>query len=373
MVPIGLNAKMGRAEHVQRSKRKSPGDLSRVDKCAVLELGSVSDIIWRLLPRQTTSDGSILLIRPSANAKLSLVCLNARADRCALADSRGNIYMLRLTANRWTMIYSAGCKVVAMEMYDEKVTDTSQSRSTLALAVCDSGIRLVGADTGQVMGMLRGARSPAVALAIRTQPQHPSDTNHTLLVSLHAESACIWDTSARRLSHTLNISVHPDRLESVAHGTQAQWGEYLVVLVAPPREEVLVFDNSGAQLLARVDLRAANLCVESVALSPAEEYIVGADTCAALHVWHLPTLLARSRGEGQGPHALHHELRHPAPVSCVRAVRTGHSAARVREVRSRDVVVHNVACTSLALQVLTLLALLYKITNTDGSFPAHRR
>jgi hypothetical protein len=128
-----------------------------------------------------------------------------------------------------------------------------------------------------------------------------------------------------------------------------------------PLEEVLVFsiaDNSGAQLLARVDLRAANLCVESVALSPAEEYIVGADTCAAsLHVWHLPTLLARSRGEViQGPHALHHELRHPVPVSCVCAVRT--DCARVREVRSRDVVVHNVACTSLALQVLTFLALL---------------
>ena len=267
--------------------------------------------------------------------------------------------MLRLTANRWAMIYSAGCKVVALEMYDEKVTvDTSQSRATLALAVCDTGIRLVGADTGQVMGMLRGARSPAVALAIRTRSAHPSDTNPTLLVSLHAESACIWDTSARRLSHTLSISVHADSYKSVAHGTQAQWGEYLVVLV--PREEVLVFDNSGTQLLARLNLRAANLCVESVALSPAEEYIVGADTCAAsLHVWHLPTLLARSRGEViQGPHALHHELRHPAPVSCVRAVRTDHSAARALEVRSRDVVVHNVACNSIALQVLTVLALL---------------
>jgi hypothetical protein len=186
----------------------------------MLELGSVSDIIWRLLPCQTTSDGSVLHIKPR-NAKLSLVCLNVRADRCALADSRGNIYMLRLTANRWTMIHSTGCKVVALEMYDEKV-DTSQSRATLALAVCDMSIRLVGADTGQVMGMLRGVRSPAVALAIRTRPAHPSDTNPTLLVSLHAESACIWDTSARRLSHTLNISVHADSYKSVAHGTQAQ-------------------------------------------------------------------------------------------------------------------------------------------------------
>ena len=196
----------------------------------------------------------------------SCAVFNTRGDALATADSRGNVYIFRLTKNRYERLQSIGTSVTSMCF-------STLRKSELFVASRDGKIRCFDIDSRRLLKTLTGHRH-----AVNSISFHPFKA---LMTTSSVESLSVWDLKQWKKVRTLGAG------SGVVTSSFTPDGKLL--LIAFRDDTVLGWSTDSFENTIRftVPRRLETLNILSLSVSSNGRFLVAGGKKRDLMVWNM--------------------------------------------------------------------------------------
>jgi hypothetical protein len=225
----------------------------------VVSSGGLISVLWH-------SPKSSLEVTPKLKATCAI--FNQRGDALATSDSRGNVYIFRLTKNRYERLQAIGTAVTAMCF-------STLRKSELFVASRDGKIRCFDIDSRRLLKTLTGHRHAVTAISF-----HPFKG---LMTTSSVESLSVWDLKKWKKVRTLGAG------SGVVTSTFTPDGKLL--LIAFRDDSILAWSTDSFENICAFEVppRLTTLNITTLSVSSNGMLLVAGGKRRQIMVWDLAT------------------------------------------------------------------------------------
>ncbi|CAG9462793.1 unnamed protein product [Pedinophyceae sp. YPF-701] len=201
------------------------------------------------------------------------VAMSPRGDMIATADTRGQIYLLRVPRNRYALIARTGVEPTAIAF-------SRRNKREIYVAFSDSNVRCYDVEEGQLLATLKGHRSPPKNMTMRATADE--------LLTVSADGLIVWDM--RNLTRKKTLSAGG---VAVLQGAFTEDGTHIAAAFRD--DSVWIWDADTFRVRHRIaithpgDAARASSQVTCFALSPNSECVAIGTCHQQIHVYSLIT------------------------------------------------------------------------------------
>ena len=171
----------------------------RQGKAALVDLTARrSGNLWQYKPTASAKDGLLVhvLHRHSSTSntlhgrsiRFTRVAFNEVGDRLVAADQQGNVFIICLDRNRFTLLRRLGSPCTALSF-------VAMGRTDLLVALADVTTRCINSDTGEQLASLRGHSASVRHISVHVAGRY--------VLSTSSSEAILWETKTYQKLRTL--------------------------------------------------------------------------------------------------------------------------------------------------------------------------